>query len=153
MLDYWTNFALTGNPNGTGLTVWPTYNGLKDPYLDIKSPVASAEGLRTQKSDYWDRARGVSTTTRDHLALLGIKIEVPTIYQDGARIDLNLEEDLTFLIEVYNLLGQKISTVFQGELSAGRHELELKIPAAARGMLVLSTQTGGSRTGLKIWKE
>jgi len=153
LLDYWTNFARTGNPNSNGLTVWPTYDWQKDPYLDIKSPVASGEGLRTQKSDYWDRARGVSTTTRNPMSLLGVNLEVPTLYQEGARVSLSLEEDLTLQIEVYNLLGQKISTVFQGNLSAGEHELALNIPEAARGMLLLRAQAGGRSLGVKIWKE
>ena len=153
MMDYWTNFARTGNPNGTGITVWPLYDYQKDPYLDIKSPVASAEGLRTQKSDYWDRARGVATATRQALALLGVKMEVPTIYQEGARVRLNLEEDLVLQIEVYNMLGQKISTVFQWNLSAGEHELPLNLPAAAQGMMVLRAQAGGRSLGMKIWKE
>ncbi|MBK9490467.1 MAG: hypothetical protein IPO07_18045 [Haliscomenobacter sp.] len=68
-------------------------------------------------------------------------------------MSLSLEEDLTLQIGVYNLLGQKISTVFQGNLSAGEHELALNIPEAARGMLLLRAQAGGRSLGVKIWKE
>ena len=80
-------------------------------------------------------------------------MEVPTIYQEGARVRLNLEEDLVLQIEVYNMLGQKISTVFQWNLSAGEHELPLNLPAAAQGMMVLRAQAGGRSLGMKIWKE
>lgn len=36
MNTYWTNFAKTGNPNGSGLPVWPQYNTQKDEILDIE---------------------------------------------------------------------------------------------------------------------
>lgn len=153
MMDYWTNFARTGNPNGIGLTVWPVYDYQKDPYLDIKSPVASAEGLRTQKSDYWDRARGVATSTRQALALLGVKMEVPTIYQGGARMKLNLEEGLKLRLELFNLLGQRLGQVFEGELSAGVHELDLQIPAHVSGLVILRAEAGGGSMAVKVWKQ
>ncbi|MGB4772896.1 MAG: carboxylesterase family protein [Chitinophagaceae bacterium] len=35
MNTYWTNFAKTGNPNGTGLPVWPMYDTQKEEILDI----------------------------------------------------------------------------------------------------------------------
>ena len=152
MLDYWTNFARTGNPNGTGLTAWPVYDWQKDPYLDIKSPVASAEGLRTQKSDYWDRARGVTTSVRQPLSLLGVKMEVPTIYQEGARIKLNLEEGLKLRLELFNLLGQNLGQVFAGELSAGAHELDLQIPSQVSGLVILRAEAGSGSKAVKVWK-
>jgi len=36
MNTYWTNFAKRGNPNGSGLPVWPQYNTQKDGILDIE---------------------------------------------------------------------------------------------------------------------
>ncbi|WP_421799153.1 carboxylesterase/lipase family protein [Haliscomenobacter sp.] len=153
LMDYWTNFARTGNPNGTGLTVWPPYDYQKDPYLDIKSPVASAEGLRTQKSDYWDRVRGVATSTRQPLSLLGVKMEVPALYQEGARIKLNLEEGLKLRLELFNLLGQKLGQVFEGELSAGAHELDFHIPEHVSGLVILRAQAGGGSMAVKVWKQ
>jgi hypothetical protein len=57
MLKYWTNFAATGNPNGTGLAVWPKYSAAADCYMEINvTPDGTNCGLRTQKSDFWDKA-------------------------------------------------------------------------------------------------
>ncbi len=40
MTSYWTNFAKSGNPNGTGLAQWPSY--------DAKEPADNAAGCRTE---------------------------------------------------------------------------------------------------------
>lgn len=37
MNSYWVNFAKTGNPNGTGLPIWPQYSTKKNQILDIQS--------------------------------------------------------------------------------------------------------------------
>lgn len=80
-------------------------------------------------------------------------MEVPTLYQDGAQINLSLEEAMPLQIEVYNLLGQKISTVFQGQIGAGKHEFELSIPAGAEGLLLVRALSGASGNVAKIWKK
>lgn len=36
MNTYWTNFAKTGNPNGSGLPLWPLYDNQKEQILDIE---------------------------------------------------------------------------------------------------------------------
>jgi para-nitrobenzyl esterase len=35
MNTYWTNFAKTGNPNGSGLPLWPIHDNQKEKILDI----------------------------------------------------------------------------------------------------------------------
>jgi len=46
MNTYWTNFAKTGNPNGSGLTNWPLYNTQQEEILDI-----DLEGKPVSKPD------------------------------------------------------------------------------------------------------
>ncbi len=59
MLNYWVNFANTGNPNGAGLANWPEYQSAGDCYLNIKAtPTGTNCGLRTAQSDLWDDASG-----------------------------------------------------------------------------------------------
>jgi len=69
MLQYWVNFAATGNPNGSGLPVWPDYDAAPDCFLEIKAtPDGSACGLRTVESDFWDAASNYAGCTISAIA-------------------------------------------------------------------------------------
>jgi para-nitrobenzyl esterase len=52
MQQYWTNFAKTGDPNGSSLPKWPTFDATRRAYLDFTDagPVAK-EGLRREICD------------------------------------------------------------------------------------------------------
>lgn len=40
LVDAWTRFAKTGNPNGDSMTLWPQYNNRTGQYLDINSTLS-----------------------------------------------------------------------------------------------------------------
>jgi para-nitrobenzyl esterase len=50
---YWARFAATGDPNGNGATLWPTY-GASDPFLQLDAPSMAGAGVRTAHCDFWD---------------------------------------------------------------------------------------------------
>jgi para-nitrobenzyl esterase len=53
----WTNFAASGNPNGTGAPVWAVFTGGSGPFLqeDIPNSAESVAQYRTNyKCDFWD---------------------------------------------------------------------------------------------------
>jgi len=54
MQAYWTNFAKTGNPDGTGLPAWPKYQPDTKRYLEFtdRGPVADANLRSTQCEVY-----------------------------------------------------------------------------------------------------
>jgi para-nitrobenzyl esterase len=63
MMEYWTNFAKTGDPNGPGLPKWPIYNsagGWQVMRLDADS-AAKADGMRGRYlflDSQWGKAAG-----------------------------------------------------------------------------------------------
>lgn len=53
LLGYWTRFAATGDPNGDGAPMWPTY-GAGEPILRINAAPTVERGWRTSECDAWD---------------------------------------------------------------------------------------------------
>ena len=49
MMSYWTNFAKTGDPNGSGLPTWPKY-GADNSLIHLNSPITS--GPDTTRARY-----------------------------------------------------------------------------------------------------
>lgn len=41
MMTYWTNFAKTGNPNGSGVPEWPRYSADGDPLIHLDATITS----------------------------------------------------------------------------------------------------------------
>lgn len=54
MVGYWTRFAATGDPNGDNAPVWPMYDRRADAHLILDTPIASGDGVRTARCDFWD---------------------------------------------------------------------------------------------------
>jgi len=52
MMDAWTRFVSTGDPNGGAITTWPAYDSASDAYLvlDVKPEVA--RGMRNAQLDF-----------------------------------------------------------------------------------------------------
>jgi len=55
MMTAWVQFAATGNPNGGGLPIWPTYDAAADSYVEFGETVGIAKGWRVQHMDFLDR--------------------------------------------------------------------------------------------------
>ncbi|MBZ5577025.1 MAG: carboxylesterase family protein [Acidobacteriia bacterium] len=54
MQQYWTNFAKTGNPNGTGLPPWPKFDAATGAVLEFKDDgLVAGQGLRRPFCDLY----------------------------------------------------------------------------------------------------
>jgi len=50
--QYWARFAATGDPNGGGALVWPSYT-TTDPYLLFEDPLTVSAGYHLANCDFW----------------------------------------------------------------------------------------------------
>jgi len=51
---YWTRFAASGDPNGSGDPTWPLYDAAREPFLTLDATIESGSGLRTTQCDFCD---------------------------------------------------------------------------------------------------
>ncbi|KAA3640435.1 MAG: T9SS C-terminal target domain-containing protein [Bacteroidetes bacterium] len=141
LLNYWVNFAYTGNPNGNDLELWPEYGSSSDCYLEIKaSPVGNQCGLRTLKSNLWDDAVGftgcstsVSTENVDYLQ------EQWDIYPNPTYGPLTLEaEELPdfFELNILDATGKKLAGYFN------ENQIDLTSYPSGVYFIIIKTQKG-----------
>lgn len=132
MLNYWVNFAKTGNPNGTDLVAWPQYNATTDCYLEIKAtPNGNQCGLRTAQSDLWDDVVNFVPCTSS-LSLEKFENDDFKIYpnptQNIVHIDAKSGE---FKVELFDFTGKNIfestnaESIDFGNLSPGIYLIQL----------------------------
>jgi para-nitrobenzyl esterase len=55
MLNYWVNFATTGDPNGKGLPQWTPYQREAEPYLDFGGTVQLRNHLLKEQLDFLEQ--------------------------------------------------------------------------------------------------
>lgn len=56
IMNYWGNFARSGNPNAIGLPKWPKYTSDQPGYLELNQDFQQGTALRQSYCDYWNAA-------------------------------------------------------------------------------------------------
>lgn len=54
LTSYWTNFAKTGNPNGTGLPAWPRYNTSTEPMITLDDQIGTTTNYHDMQCAFID---------------------------------------------------------------------------------------------------
>jgi para-nitrobenzyl esterase len=55
MMNYWVNFATTGDPNGKGVPKWTAYNRTDEHYLELGDPVQLRQHLLKPQLDFLEK--------------------------------------------------------------------------------------------------
>lgn len=55
MLNYWANFAKTGNPNGDGLPDWTIYQSSTAPYIEFGNEIKSGAGMLREQCALFEK--------------------------------------------------------------------------------------------------
>jgi para-nitrobenzyl esterase len=66
-MNYWTQFAKTGDPNQPGLPAWPAFAKGSESYLEIGRPIHADKDLNKAKLDLFESippARGTPPTAQ-----------------------------------------------------------------------------------------
>jgi para-nitrobenzyl esterase len=65
MVQYWTNFIKTGNPNGSGLPNWPAYSGPTTAMQLIPGAVATGKDTNAEHHcSFWNSLGFALSKTR-----------------------------------------------------------------------------------------
>lgn len=54
-MNYWTQFAKTGDPNQSGLPQWPPFQKGDEAYLELHNPIHAAKDLNKDKLDVFEK--------------------------------------------------------------------------------------------------
>ena len=74
----------------------------------------------------------------------------PNPFNPSTRITFNLSETGITNISVYNLLGQKVATILNEELPAGRHSVNFNASSLSSGVYFYSVESGKNVATMKM---
>lgn len=110
MLNYWVNFANSGNPNGANLVNWPQYNSTTDNYLEINAPcIGTQSGLRTAESNLWDSSVSYTPCTSS-LSISNFEDHAFTLYPNPVKDELTIDVEKENIKQIYifDSFGKKV---------------------------------------------
>lgn len=141
MLRYWTNFAYNGDPNGSGLALWPAYDANTDTYIELNDPCVSTQtGIRTAACNMWDQAASYTTCTSS-LDVSSQASPQLAVFPNPTSGLVQWQGDTHGAWTLYSMSGQKIS---QGT----GHQAD--VSALQAGMYLLQIEHNGQRLWAKV---
>jgi hypothetical protein len=130
--------TFTGIPAGSGYQVTLSRNGC------VSAPTTCpSSGSRTLKT----------TEEQSNLIIEDSKPAVkafPNPFNDRVKFVVNSPDAANGSLEIYNLLGQKVKTIYQGHINAGDQTFELTIPKKQQATLIYIFRVGSKQVTGKL---
>ncbi|HWJ02850.1 MAG TPA: SprB repeat-containing protein, partial [Verrucomicrobiae bacterium] len=148
------NKALAGEslPAGVSLTMIAEVVDAINNFFDECKLFAgySAMPMSCSSTTFSNENRSENITERIAVEKLQV-IASPNPYTDNVRFTIESPVSGQGSLEVFNLVGQKVQTVYQGYLTAGAAQtVEYKVPVANRTTLIYVLTVGGQRVTGKL---
>jgi hypothetical protein len=96
-------------PYDSALMIWPKY------LRDIRN-----SGINPNRADPTDVDDDIAVAQPNRFAILG---NFPNPFNPATRIEFSLERSSEIKLEIFNILGQKVTTLISGRHPAGVHEI------------------------------
>ncbi len=168
------------NTTCASLTTWGNTNGMTNPDARFSDALVNMAGYGaagmpkvivvggTSHTVYYNQngasvtASGIQTAINNALAAIaaGVKENTnntfasanvyPNPSNSSSSISLNLQRESKIKIEVQNLLGQKVSEVFNGTLPQGENTLKINTSELSNGNYFVSFSDGNSSNQIKL---
>ena len=148
LLNYWVNFAKTGNPNGNSLSNWPQYVDSIDCYLEINAtPDGSKVGVRTEKCNFWDEASGYITAIKNNSSnkfSLAFKLNqnYPNPFNPSTKIQYAISTRQFVSLKAFDILGRKVATLVNGYKKPGNYEVTFNAGNLPSGIYFYKLRAG-----------
>lgn len=148
MLDYWVNFAYTGDPNGPDLAVWPRSQAENDCYLEInEKPNGNFCGLRTARSDLWDAVTGFRSCAKKTITEEPMTDNDLLLYPNPTTGTVKVvipDSGESYIVNIYDAFGQK--------LGSSKNQNQLDLTPMKRGLYLIEVITNKEMYRRKILK-
>ncbi len=114
---------------------WPGYNGIFQYWHDFLGGLTS-----------------VDAPLRDAILPLSFHLDqnYPNPFNPTTRIKFGLPKASDVIVDVYNILGQRVATVFNGRKPAGYHIVELDASRLASGVYIYRMKAGDFKAAKKL---
>ncbi|MEZ4885757.1 MAG: FG-GAP-like repeat-containing protein [Chitinophagales bacterium] len=120
---------------------WP--NGLEEMYYN----------LDVNQSYHFTEAEGVVTTIEEKPTPIESIHLFPNPFSNASTIEVNLLQSATITLRLYDLKGQEIATLFEGDLQAGKHVFEVnKQTLKENGVYIFRLESGSEIVTRKVVK-